>query len=361
MTFPSMLRLLGILSALAGIGMLWRRRSERLLGRWELLLLFALSFLALLAAFPVLGNALLTLTGFHGELGRITSVLAFSVLFLTVALAQLQSQQAELHFKFHDLLKNIAVERGLREVGWLEAKALGEGDEPVQEAPSLAIIMPAFNEADNLRELLPRAPARVLGLSTRVFVVDDGSTDQTVAVARAQGALVLRNPVNAGGGHALKVGFLAARRWGVRYVVTMDADGQHRFEDLATLMAPLVNNQADVVIGSRHLGESVGHEAVRAIGLRIFNGVLSFLVGWKVTDCSSGYRAFDMTQFDRLKLIQQRHHTAELIIEATRRKLRIVEVPITILPRVHGESKKGTTLLYGLRFAATILSAWWRQ
>jgi len=141
----------------------------------------------------------------------------------------------------------------------------------------------------------------------------------------------------------------------------MDADGQHRFADLPVVMAPLLAGAADVVVGSRRLGESVGHEATRSIGLALFNAVLSFVVGRRVTDCSSGFRGFDLKAFERLRLVQRRHHTAELLIEAARRGLRVVEVPITILPRVHGESKKGTNLLYGARFATTILTSWWRR
>lgn len=351
MTVPSILRLVGLVLSLAGLLFVWRRRSERMLERWELFLSLGLVMVALLALFPSLGNGLLYLTGFHGELGRITSVLSFAVLFLVIAQVQLQSQHAELRGKFFELTKRMAVEQALPSLpmDWKSTP------------PTIALLMPAFNEAENLAELLPRAPRQILGQPVSVIVVDDGSHDDTVSVARQCGVWVIQNPVNSGGGHALKVGFLAAQRLNIPFTVTMDADGQHRFEDLPALLTPLLNGGAEVVVGSRHLGESVGHEAVRAIGLRVFNAVLTFLVGWSVTDCSSGFRAFNMKAFSRLHLIQNRHHTAELIIEATRRGLSICEAPIVIVPRVHGESKKGTNLLYGLRFAHTIISSWWRQ
>ena len=170
----------------------------------------------------------------------------------------------------------------------------------------------------------------------------------------------MRCPINLGGGQALQVGFAAARRLGARVVVTMDADGQHRFEDLPAVVGPVLEGRAQVVVGSRHLGESVGHQRVRAIGLWVFNLVLSLLTGRRITDCSSGFRAFDAASLAGLRLVQDRHHTAELLIEAARARLRILEVPITIVPRLHGETRKGTNWRYGMRFARTVMTSWLR-
>ncbi len=344
----STLRLIAVVGAVLGFALLGWRRRGRVLGRRELLAWVALAGVAAIAVFPSLADALPAVTGLTGELSRITSLLVLAVLGLLVWVLSLQTDLEEQRAAFYRYLRIVAVE-----------DALPEGTE---RAPlDVAIVMPALNEADNLPEVLARAPREVDGRSVRVIVVDDGSSDDTSAVAAGCGAIPVRSPMNAGGGHALQVGFLAARRLGATWVVTMDADGQHRFEDLPGVLAPLFAGTADVVVGSRHLGESVGHEAVRAIGLRVFNTLLSFLAGRRITDCSSGYRGFDRAGIDRLKLVQRRHHTAEMILEASRRGLRLVEVPITILPRVHGESKKGTNLLYGARFAATIASTWWRR
>jgi len=126
------------------------------------------------------------------------------------------------------------------------------------------------------------------------------------------------------------------------------------------VMKPLLDGRADVVVGSRRLGQSVGHERFRSLGLDLFNFLVSFLTGRRITDCSSGYRGFELKPLLKLRLVQDRHHTAELLIEAARRGLRIEEVPVTILPRVHGESKKGTNWRYGFRFARTVLSSWGR-
>jgi uncharacterized membrane protein YuzA (DUF378 family) len=347
MDTPSVLRIAGIGLSIAGIVIVLSRRRQRVLSRLELFVLVGLLGVGLVGAFPGLADVLPRLTGFTGNMSRITSLLVFAVLGLAGLLTVVQGQLAETRFKFFDYLRKSAVEH---------APSPSPSSGPVD----VAIVMPAFNEAENLEEVLRRAPKSVDGASIQLIVVDDGSEDGTVAAARAGGAWVVRNPVNVGGGHALKIGFLAAQRIGARYVVTMDADGQHRFEDLPAVLEAL-RAGADVVIGSRHLGASIGHEAARAIGLRVFNAVLTFLVGRPITDCSSGFRGFAMARFGELRLVQERHHTAEMIIEASRRGLTIAEVPITIVPRLHGESKKGTNLWYGVRFANTIFSTWWRR
>lgn len=349
MTALSGLRIAALL--VVGVGLValaLRRRSGRLLGRTELLAWVGLAALGAVALAPGLTSGVTALTGLTGELSRITSLLVVSVLALGGLLLDARAEVEATRATFFGYLRTVAVESALPR---------GRDCGPVD----IAIVMPAFDEADNLPDVLARAPTEIEGHRVRVLVVDDGSADDTAAVAERHGAIAVRSPINAGGGHALQVGFMAARRLGARWVVTMDADGQHRFEDLPVVMRPLLDGTADVVVGSRNLGESVGHEAFRALGLRVFNAVLSLLTGRRITDCSSGYRGFDRAGIERLRLVQRRHHTAELIIEATRRGLRLVEVPITILPRVHGESKKGTNWLYGARFARTVVSTWWRR
>lgn len=225
----------------------------------------------------------------------------------------------------------------------------------------LVLVMPAYDEADNLRELLPTRPREILGRAAHLIVIDDGSHDDTACVAEEHGAWPIRLPNNRGGGFALKAGFAAARRLGARYVITLDADGQHRFADLPTLLAPLCRGAAQVVIGSRRLGRSFDTSRLRNLGVRMFSAVLTLLTSQRITDCASGLRGLDLPRLGSLSLRQRRHHTAELIIEAARRNLVIVEVPITIDPRRRGTSKKGSSVLYAVRFAATIMSTWLRR
>ena len=344
----SALRIAGALVAVVGVALLARRRA--LLGRGEALALLALLLLFAVSLAPGLADALPRLTGFAGELARITSLLAFAVLALFAAVLALAGRVADLRRELDEHVCDAVVERAV------------PGRPPAMSGPvELVLVMPALDEADNLRAILPGRPTELLGLAAHLVVVDDGSRDDTAEVAAAHGAWAIRLPRNRGGGFALKVGFAAARRLGARYVLTLDADGQHRWEDLPTVLAPLRAGAADLVVGSRRLGASVGGSRLRGLGVRVFSAVLSGLTRRRITDCSSGLRGLATAHLAALSLRQVRHHTAELIIEAARRGLTIVEVPITIVPRHAGESKKGGSVGYALRFAATILSAWWRR
>lgn len=343
----SLFRALGLLMAVLGLAGLLRRRG-RMLERWEVGAALGLLAVAALALDPELADWVPRLTGFTGELRRIVSLLSVAVLFLLGWALVLQGELAA---------TRSALWRQLREQ---TARGL-QGRDEAEELPQLLLLMPALNEAENLGELLVRGPKVVLGLRTQVLVIDDGSEDTTAEVALAHGAWVASSPINGGGGYALQVGYAVAQRLKIPLVVTLDADGQHRFEDLPGLVAPLISGDADVVIGSRRLGASVGHEPVRSVGVTVLSAVISFIVGKTITDCSSGYRAFTREALTKLSLVQLRHHTAETIIEAARRGLRLMEAPVVIGPRRHGQSKKGMTLTYGARFVKTILATWWKR
>ncbi len=225
---------------------------------------------------------------------------------------------------------------------------------------TITIIMPAYNEEENLVSLLPKIPDKIFNTKISVLVIDDGSTDNTARVAEKNGAFVIKNPINRGGGAALKAGYDVVRRTNPKFVVTMDADGQHNPEEISTLVQPLMENKADFVIGSRLLGSSMQSSKVRIIGVHVFNRLINLLLGISITDCSSGFRAVKMSVIKASVLEQEQYHTSELIIEAAKRNFRIIDKPVTINERLSGVSKKGADLLYGLFFLRAVLKTWLR-
>ncbi len=224
----------------------------------------------------------------------------------------------------------------------------------------LAVVIPAFNEESNIAQVLAQMPTQVCGRPLSVIVIDDGSVDGTAEMARAQGALTVRSPINRGGGAALRLGFDIVRLHGVEIVVTMDADGQHLPAEIERLVAPILEDQADFVIGSRILGKRERDSLVRYVGIRFFNGIIRLLTTVRITDCSNGFRAFRVKQLSQVLLQQDQFHTSELIIDAGRRGIRIGEAPVTVRKRLSGVSKKGAHVTYGLSFARTIIKSWWR-
>jgi glycosyltransferase involved in cell wall biosynthesis len=225
---------------------------------------------------------------------------------------------------------------------------------------AVAVVIPAYNEAESVGAVVSRIPPEVCGLRTCVLVVDDGSGDGTAAAADAAKAAVARHLANQGGGAAIRTGYRLARAAGAAIVVTLDADGQHLPEEMPRLVAPILEKKADVVIGSRTLGSADPNTFARELGLRVFNQVISGITRQRITDCSSGYRAVRADALDDLELRQEQFHASEFLIESVKRGLRLTEVPITVAARTHGVTKKPASLRYGLGFANAILRTWLR-
>jgi hypothetical protein len=239
--------------------------------------------------------------------------------------------------------------------------AISAAELSVRFKDRVAIVIPAFDEAANLSDLLPRIPSTVCGEPSAVLVVDDGSADQTSGSAARAGAAVARLPRNEGGGAALRVGYALMVDAGARVVVTMDADGQHRPEDLDRVAEPVLSGRVQFAQGSRTLGHSEPGAVARELGIAVFNRLVRTLTRVRVSDCSNSYRAIRTELLPELDLRQPQFHAAEFLIEAITRGVPLEEVPVSVLARRHGSSKKPATLRYGFGFCRAIVAAWRRS
>ena len=168
----------------------------------------------------------------------------------------------------------------------METKAIAEGT-----APKVSIILPARNEAVGLSTFLPALVAAFP--EAEIIVVNDGSTDATAEVARLHGATVLSHPYSMGNGAAIKSGARNARG---SILVFMDADGQHKVEDVSRLLEKL-DEGYDMAVGARHWDTQAS--AGRAIANRIYNGLASYMTGRRIEDLTSGMRAARARHFKR--------------------------------------------------------------
>jgi hypothetical protein len=246
----------------------------------------------------------------------------------------------------------------------VRALALAEVEqeqEPVAGTqPLISVVIPAYNEERAIRGVLQHLPSELLGHVVEPIVVVDGGEDNTEAIVRKEGHLVAPHRVNRGQGDALRTGFAAAFSRGARIVMTMDADGQHQAADMPSLVQPVISGEADYVMGSRFLGEYEESGGWRHAGIVFFTKTINLLGGVHLTDCTNGFRAIRASSLEKLDLNEDRFNAPELIMEAANKGLRIVEVPVTILKRAAGESKKPPRLGYPLGFLATIIRTWLR-
>lgn len=324
----------------------WRRRVLR---NADVLILLAIALGLAIVAGSEIPDALLEAFSFERENGtRIVGVAIFAILVLFGLVLRALVQGSRISRQLSGALEGLA---------WEEFRAAGH---PERFRDRVGVLVPAYDEAENVGAVLDRIPPRVCGVETAVLVVDDGSRDGTDGVARAHGATVARHVVNRGGGAALRTGYRLLADSGARIVVTLDADGQHLPEEMERLVKPVLDGEVAVAHGSRVLGEAEPNHPAREAGIVFFNKLVSLITRTQVSDCSNGYRAVRADVLPSLVLRQEQFHTSEFMIEAIKRGIPAREIPVTVVSRLHGHSKKPAVLRYGMGFANAILRAWLR-
>jgi glycosyltransferase involved in cell wall biosynthesis len=227
----------------------------------------------------------------------------------------------------------------------------------------VAIVIPAYNEEPTVAAVVRAIPDEMAGQPAEVIVVVDGSTDATAAQAREAGALVCDVPVNRGQGTVYWLGYWLARQRGAKVIATIDADGQYEEAELEHVVGPVLSGRADFVNGSRRLGTELTTDPVRHAGVIFFGGLVSLLIGQKITDPAAGVRAFRVEVPETVTLKQPQYQSSEMLISTALNGFRVIEVATTMKDRPVGATgtKKGPNLLYGVRFARAVLGTWRRD
>ena len=232
---------------------------------------------------------------------------------------------------------------------------------PGLQFPPAVVVIAALDEEGAIGAVLDAVPAEACGVAVATLVIDDGSTDATTAVALERSAHVATLTRNCGHGVALRLGYELAREHGAQYIVTMDGDGEWDPADVPVVLQPLVDDEADFVIGSRVLGRDEADDTVRRAGVRTFALLIRLLTGAKVTDTSSAVRALRAEVTERVRQTQVQYQTSELLIGAIAAGYRVTERPVSHRSRLAGQSKKGTNITYAFRYAGVIVRTWWRE
>ena len=203
------------------------------------------------------------------------------------------------------------------------------------------VVIPAFNEAPAIFKTLTSLKKTLKTVAKfDILVIDDGSTDGTAEKAQKARVKVLRHGLNRGLGGALGTGLAYAKRKSYDLVVTFDADGQHDPKDIAKVAAPIENNKADLVIGTRTKSKAGQMPLDRILITRVSNLVTWFLFGIWTSDSQSGFRAFSKKALDCIEIkTEGMEVSSEIFSEVKKHRLKVAEIPIRVIYTAYSRSK----------------------
>ena len=191
------------------------------------------------------------------------------------------------------------------------------------------IVVAAYNEGKSISKVISNL--QNAGYNN-IVVVDDGSSDNTYDSILNSGAIALRHVINRGQGAALKTGIDYSLKNDADIIVTFDADGQHRVEDLAAMINPVKNKKCDITLGSRFLKPDTSMPFFRKLTLKIAVFVVWFFYGAKMTDAHNGFRAMNRKAASTINITSDRmEHASQIVEEIHRKNIKFIEVPIIIL------------------------------
>ena len=187
--------------------------------------------------------------------------------------------------------------------------------------------IPAFNEEKNIGAIVAKLKIKY----DHVIVCDDGSSDMTETIASSLGAIVVKHSKNLGYGAAIKTIFNESKKIDGDVLVTFDADGQHQISEIDSVLKPLFENKADIVIGSRFLGTTKNLPKYRKFGIKTITGLTNTMTGSNLSDAQSGFRAYSKNVLNEISPTDSGMGiSTEILIKSSNKNMKITEVPITI-------------------------------
>ena len=210
----------------------------------------------------------------------------------------------------------------------------------------ITIGIPAYNEEKNIASII----TKLKKITDSIIVCDDGSSDMTSEISKNLGVILISHEKNMGYGTAINSIFQKSKEVNTDLLVTFDADGQHRVEDIEKVIEPIKNNDADLVIGSRFLDKKSDVPNYRKIGIKVITQVTNASIKKKLTDSQSGFRAYNKQVLSQISPSEiGMGISTEILIKSSSKGLRITEVPITILysgdTSTHNPVSHGTSVL----------------
>ena len=226
------------------------------------------------------------------------------------------------------------------------------------------IVIPAYNEEEHIADVIDKA--RRSNPNADILVVNDGSTDDTSALSKQSGVMVLDIPFNIGYGGAVQTGFRFAVEYAYDFIVTLDGDGQHDPDSVSALIETMKSEKADVVIGSRFIEGFYRMGILRKVGVRLFSGIARLYGGMRISDPTSGFQLLNRRVFSYLAKDDNYpldYPDVNIIMALHKMDFRITEAPVTMKEKSRGKSMHSglRPIVYVLRMCLAILMVFLRK
>ena len=204
----------------------------------------------------------------------------------------------------------------------------------------ISVVIPVFNEELTIGNVIERLTtvAQKIGFEHEIIVVDDCSADRSLEISKGYGVKVFSLKTHMGKGYSLRVGFAKAKG---EIITTIDSDGSHRPEELPRLLTPILQNKADLVIGSRYSSRNpMVAKKLNFAGVRLFNFLIKILTRENFSDSQSGYRVMKASVLKNMRLNSSGYEIeSEMTVKTVRQGFRVREVPISFEQRTYGTSQ----------------------
>ena len=228
----------------------------------------------------------------------------------------------------------------------------------MKNKPKIYIVIPAYNEENSISGVVKDLKKYNYH---KIIVVDDGSTDNTLKIARQAGAIVVRHPINLGQGAALRTGMDLALELGADIIVTFDADGQHMAKDINKLIKPVISKEVDIALGSRFIDNSSNTPWLKKVLLKIGVFLVFLMYGIMLSDTHNGLRAISRQAAQKISIESRgMEHASEIIGKIKVNRIKFREIPVTIRYSEYS-IKKGQRISNSLNIFIKMLTKWFMK
>jgi len=221
----------------------------------------------------------------------------------------------------------------------------------------LVILIPAYNEEETIKKVIEEIPKKFDSIDEiEILVINDGSSDNTEKIAKESGATVYSFTSNKGLARAISYGFSKSLEHNADILIILDADDQYDSTEIPLLLKPIIEKQADIILGDRQVKKLKHMPAQKKIGNQMSSAVVSKIIGQKINDAQTGFRAFNRDALNKIHIFSGYTYTQETLLQAKYKGLKVLEVPVTFRKRADKSRLISNIFTYAFRTISLLAS-----